>query len=1501
MKIGSVVRIVRNTIVTILVVVFVIVPALLWVTLSLPWTMDKIRNVACEELTNLLGTKVTIQELDFTPFYALSLKDVRVADPIDPKKNILEAGDISAGIDFWNLVRGEIVISYAELIDLNCALRCDSAGSMLNLMPIIERFKPKEDKGPTKFRLAINTVVIRNSTVTYDVGPGGNSDRFDPNHVCISGLRADITLPIVSDSLVKVDLRRLAFNEQSGFSVKSISGNCSVTMTDRGRGKPKDVGVSLGDFRIELPASQIQASGKWSGGRLFETQFLAQLSPNDFGPFFSPLYELDDASVRLQGSVISRSDMLDIDLSGDLPYNSRLNLETDVYGDIDLKQPDKIADIKLHKLDLNISQQLIQAAKSIFPAVPQKITGTNLVLSCSGEATPQEIVLKGFAESAHGKLDFDVNATPSLLSAQHSAVDCKLNFSNIKLAQWLPNLNMIGPINGNLDCTAEITKAKNGNNKWKLALGRCEVNGDFSRQLLKGYTYNNINVVGEYEGDNILATLKINDPNVNLLADLNLGPDASELSLDVADFRPQLLFGNPDPAKVQTMDFDLLLTLDGPIKQPIDSMNAHLAIHDVILEKANGKSLVINAIDIDTRHNNGERQITIDSDVLNATIDGFYSFRDIIPAAKRLFFSAIPGMEQPENTARDVTAHLKLTTQPSKEFLSYFNVPVQALVPVTLDADMNTGDGTARLALDAPYLRQGNKLIENTRLDFSLCPPEDGSTISATKLNVSTLMPAKKSKLNLNLDVHSTPEGEHVTAINWKTKDSDAAYGNFRMRTSLASVLPKFSGIDVDIDPGEVAFSDTVWTIAPSKIRYAADKSLIVEGFHAYHENQSIALDGAASSGEDQTLTLNLADFSLDYLFETLNIPNVTLGGDATGTFHASALFSKTPILSTDNLRVRNISYNDCVFGDADIKSHWNNENQSVVLDADILNNEGLHTFIEGRIGPISEELDLHFMANHVPVTFLKPYMKAFCSSVTGYATGDARLAGTFKDLDITGDVYGENVKMAIDFTGVTYCVSDSVIMRPGKIMLKNLHLTDPFGNTALFSGELTHRYFNDAAFEFRVTDAKNFLCYDVKENSKQPWFGQFYGNGIAKIAGSPGIVDISANMVTAPKTDFNFVLSDMTNASEYTFITFRDKTPPEVLKVLHPEEPDTIPDFLKEIHKEISQPQGPPTNYAMNFNVDITPDASLNIIMDPVGGDKIKSRGTGNVSLSYDSSSEDLKMYGTYNIDEGSYNFTLQDIIRKTFTIEEGSSIAFHGNPYNAMLNIKAHYAVNANLADLDKSFETDKDINRTKVPVHAMLYVTDDMRTPELAFDITFPTLDTDVYRKVRSIVSTEEMMNQQIIYLLALNRFYTPEYVSATRSGELVSVASSTISSRISSMLDALTDKVSIAPSIRSSRGDFTDTEVDVALSSRLLNNRLILNGVFGYRDNSLNNNSFIGDFDIEYLLNRSGTFRLKAYNRFNDQNIYLRQALTTQGVGLTFKFDFDRINLFRRKKK
>ncbi len=504
--------------------------------------------------------------------------------------------------------------------------------------------------------------------------------------------------------------------------------------------------------------------------------------------------------------------------------------------------------------------------------------------------------------------------------------------------------------------------------------------------------------------------------------------------------------------------------------------------------------------------------------------------------------------------------------------------------------------------------------------------------------------------------------------------------------------------------------------------------------------------------------------------------------------------------------------------------------------------------------------------------------------------------------------MFADDLRLKVNFTNTYYTATDSVHFRPGLIDLNGITIYDVEGHAARLNGWVKHVFFKEPRFEFGLSGAHDFLSYNETPRENPVWHGKIYGNGSAFVKGEPGRIDISVDMATAPRSTFTFVLSDQEVADEYSFLTFRDKgkLSGELADtvLLHR---DTSMDLVNRLKAMVdAHSDDEPSDYNISLQMRVTPDAQIVLVMDPVGGDRIRAYGSGHLRMDYGSANSDLKMYGTYTLDRGDYNFTLQDVIIKDFTIKPGSEIVFNGDPYGAQLKIQAVYSLNANLSDLDESFLQDKDLNRTNVPVHALMKVNGDIRQPEITFDLEFPTLTTDIYRKVRSIISTDDMMNRQIIYLLALNRFYTPEYMTSTTKGnELVSVASSTISSQLGNLLGQISDNWNIAPTFRSDRGDFSDVEVDVALSSRLLNNRLLFNGNFGYRDNSLNSNQFIGDFDLEYILDREGMWRLKAYNRYNDQNYYLRTAHTTQGVGVVLKRDFDSffsfLRAFRKKKK
>ena len=81
-----------------------------------------------------------------------------------------------------------------------------------------------------------------------------------------------------------------------------------------------------------------------------------------------------------------------------------------------------------------------------------------------------------------------------------------------------------------------------------------------------------------------------------------------------------------------------------------------------------------------------------------------------------------------------------------------------------------------------------------------------------------------------------------------------------------------------------------------------------------------------------------------------------------------------------------------------------------------------------------------------------------------------------------------------------------------------------------------------------------------------------------------------------------------------------------------------------------------------------------------------------------------------------------------------------------------------------------------------------------------------------------------------------------------------------------------------------------DVEGMLSGRLLDNRLLLSGNFGYREKYYTQRNFISDVSVEYLLTKNGNISLKAYNQANDR-YFVQSSMNTQGVGIQFKKDFN----------
>ena len=283
--------------------------------------------------------------------------------------------------------------------------------------------------------------------------------------------------------------------------------------------------------------------------------------------------------------------------------------------------------------------------------------------------------------------------------------------------------------------------------------------------------------------------------------------------------------------------------------------------------------------------------------------------------------------------------------------------------------------------------------------------------------------------------------------------------------------------------------------------------------------------------------------------------------------------------------------------------------------------------------------------------------------------------------------------------------------------------------------------------------------------------------------------------------------------------------------------------------------------------------------------------------------------MYGNYNVQQGLYKLTIQNVIKKEFHFQPGSLIAFGGDPYNAALNLKALYTVNgASLSDL----QLGNSFTRNNVRVNCLMNITGTPLKPAVDFNLDLPTLSADAQQMVKSVINSEEDMNQQVLYLLAVGRFYPQGNNNAVQENAaqsqtslaMQSLLSGTISQQINTVLSNVikSNDWNFGANISTGNEGFSNAEYEGILSGRMLNNRLLFNGQFGYRDNvTTNNSSFIGDFDLRYLLVPNGNVAIRVYNQTNDR-YFTRNSLNTQGVGVILKRDFNGLrDLFGSRKR
>lgn len=261
--------------------------------------------------------------------------------------------------------------------------------------------------------------------------------------------------------------------------------------------------------------------------------------------------------------------------------------------------------------------------------------------------------------------------------------------------------------------------------------------------------------------------------------------------------------------------------------------------------------------------------------------------------------------------------------------------------------------------------------------------------------------------------------------------------------------------------------------------------------------------------------------------------------------------------------------------------------------------------------------------------------------------------------------------------------------------------------------------------------------------------------------------------------------------------------------------------------------------------------------------------------------------------------------MINKKFDLSNGGTIKWNGDPYSATIDINAVYNVRTTLYDI--VLNTPYVDNSRKIQVQCNMNLSQQINNPNIKFDIGFPTLDQQTQTIIEGLISSEDELNKQILSLLVLNRFYTPEYMRSTdsefenkNSSYAVGVTTSELlSNQLSNWLSQISNKFDVGFSYRP--GDnITDDEIKFALSTQIFDDKVTINGNLGTNSNSNpeKDNDIVGDFDVNIKLDKKGKLKLKAFTRSREY-LATDASRNTQGVGIFYKEDFDTVGeLFRK---
>ena len=1060
-----------------------------------------------------------------------------------------------------------------------------------------------------------------------------------------------------------------------------------------------------------------------------------------------------------------------------------------------------------------------------------------------------------------------------------------------------------------------------------------EVQGHVREFTYNGYTYQDLDLNGTLAHKQYAGQFTIDDPHLKLSFKgvVDMRESNPEINCDLVcrhfDSKPLGIKALGDHLQTR---FKLAVDLNGI--NP-DRMSGYMVLDSLFLATSRDSVLMRQMTLLVSSMSDNSKAVTLRSDYLTAQADGLFRYADLAPAFQAMLAHYLPSaVEAPKKNWQPVNIDLQVDGKRLRDLQRLFTAPITLSDHPTLRAHVDLRpkcEPKIEMNFKAPGIRAGKTPVHdltvalNTVDTLRHAGSKGGSglafSISAEAMQMQTVLSclAFRDTILTHVTLRQEAELDERLPEGWRSltprqlmmalghMDGHERYatlmyaqrvGTYGGDINIVTHFDKYNKkplIDLHIKPSTLVLRDTVYTISDSRITYiAADTLLDISHFAFEGGGQHILANGVASSRATDTLSVDLKKVDASYVVPFV-LPRQTImfNGLLSGKAQLAAVMKRPSVAA--QIHIDSMGLNNCWFGDAEVDLHIKD---SLYFHAEVDRPERHVVSLDGKAQLFdgTGRWELNMEADSVPLAFINHWTEDVLKNLDGNATGHVCVGGDAHFTYVLLRAAAQNASFTLPWTGCRYTIAnDTIVMDTLAIRFPNVHLTDVEGHPVTVNGEITHYQFTNFHLDLHV-DADNALVFDQPFQQREMLQGHVYAVGHVDVTGHEQDIHVNATAQTAGKSSFRLSLDNVSSAYESNFVHFIARKDTTAGKQEQKEETD-----LDNIDVEVHTKADSADKYSrmarclLTLELEVNPQLLFQLVIGERNGDMIQARGNGALRLTYDTETGDVRLLGTYNIDQGTLRYTVANMIRREFTVGEGATIVFSGDPENPQLDVTAKYRVTANLRDLFGDEIDQVGTSRTNIPVLTCLHMTGNLNNPILSFSLELPLSDQTVQQEVRQVINTDEMLMRQVIYLLVFGRFFTPDYMSQAQYATLnstYSLLSSTVTGQINSWLSKLTDVLTLGVAIRTD-GYGADASQEYEAQFQLQPvDRLVINGNVGYRYNDVSNQPFFGDLDVELLLTEDGQWRVKGYTHTVDK-YSLRQATTMQGVSVLWKKDFN----------